>query len=129
MNIVHTFSGVSTDDAAAAKEFYVEKLGLKIKNEDMGLSFELPGGAELFIYEKPDHKPANYTVLNLVVDDIEKAVSELKEKGIVFEQYDFGPNGGSTDENDIMRGKAAGMGPDIAWFKDPAGNFLAVLQD
>lgn len=129
MNIMHTFSGVSTNDAETAKAFYTEKLGLKIKDETMGLLFELPNGAELFMYEKEDHVPANFTVLNFVVEDIEQAVSELKDKGVVFEKYDWGPDGGSTDEHDIMRGKAAGMGPDIAWFKDPAGNFLAVLEN
>jgi predicted enzyme related to lactoylglutathione lyase len=123
-----TFSGFSTDDLAKAKEFYVNTLGLKIADEKMGLTLSLPGGAQLFIYEKEDHQPATFTVLNFVVDDIDKEVEELKGKGIKFEEMDFG-GGAKTDEKSIMRGKAANQGPDIAWFKDPAGNFLAVLED
>jgi catechol 2,3-dioxygenase-like lactoylglutathione lyase family enzyme len=129
MNILSTFSGFSTDDISSSKSFYTEVVGLKLKNEDMGLAFELPNGGELFIYEKADHKPASFTVLNFVVKDIEQAVKELKDKGVTFEQYDFGPNNGHTDEMDIMRGKSAGMGPDIAWFKDPSGNILAVVEN
>lgn len=128
MNIVHSFSGVSTNDTESTKNFYTNVLGLKLKSDQMGLLFELPNESEIFIYEKDDHTPANYTVLNLVVDNIEQAVNELKEKGVVFEKYDWG-GGAKTDELDIMRGKSAGMGPDIAWFKDPAGNFLAVLEN
>ena len=119
-----TFSGISTDDLAKAKEFYNDVLGLEITSEEMGLMFNLPGGGQLFIYEKQDHQPATFTVLNF-----EKEVEELKSKGIKFEEIDFGTQGGATDEKGIMRGKAANQGPDIAWFKDPAGNFLAVLED
>lgn len=128
-NAQATFSGISTNDLAKAREFYTQTLGLELANEAMGLMLNLPGGAQLFIYEKADHQPATFTVLNFVVDDIDKTVAELKASGVKFEQIDFGENGGSTDEDDIMRGKAANQGPDIAWFKDPAGNFLAVLQN
>ncbi|HYF96407.1 MAG TPA: VOC family protein [Patescibacteria group bacterium] len=123
-----TFSGISTDDLAKAKDFYVNILGLEIIDEEMGLMLGLPGGAQLFIYEKEDHQSATFTVLNFVVEDIGKKADELKEAGIKFEEIDFG-NGGKTDEKGIMRGKAANQGPDIAWFKDPAGNFLSILED
>lgn len=122
------FSGVSTDNLAAAKTFYVQTLGLKVVDEQMGLTLELPKGVQLFIYEKPDHQPATFTILNFVVDDIDETVDELKSQGIEFDQIDFG-RGAKTDIKGIMRGKAANQGPDIAWFKDPAGNVLSVLED
>jgi predicted enzyme related to lactoylglutathione lyase len=121
-----SFSGFSVDDIAKAKQFYVETLGLTLKNEDMGLTFSLPGGGEHFIYEKDDHTPAQFTVLNFVVDDIDAAVDALTKKGVQFEQYKLGF--AEQDEKGVLRGKAANMGPDIAWFKDPAGNTLAILQ-
>ena len=123
-----TFSGISTDDLAKAKEFYIGVLGLGLANESMGLMISLPEGAQMFVYEKEDHQPATFTVLNFVVEDIDKEVKELKNKGVKFEAIDFG-NGAKTDDLGIMRGKAANQGPDIAWFKDPAGNFLAILQN
>ncbi len=119
------FSGFSVDNIETAKRFYTEKLGLVLADEDMGLRFTLPGGGSVFIYEKADHQPATYTMLNLVVDAIDAAVDALAAAGITFERY----NGMHQDEKGIARGKAAGMGPDIAWFKDPAGNILAVLED
>jgi predicted enzyme related to lactoylglutathione lyase len=128
MNYKTTFSGISTDESTKAKEFYVNTLGLEIESEEMGLMLRLPAGGKLFIYEKKDHQPATFTVLNFVVEDIEAAVEDLKGKGIKFEEIDFG-NGAKTDEKGIMRGKAANQGPDIAWFKDPAGNFLSILED
>jgi catechol 2,3-dioxygenase-like lactoylglutathione lyase family enzyme len=128
-NAKTTFSGISTDNLAKAREFYTDTLGLELDSEEMGLTINLPGGSQLFIYEKNDHQPATFTVLNFVVENIDKEVEELKDKGIEFEKIDFGPEGGTTDEKGIMRGKAANQGPDIAWFKDPAGNFLAVLED
>lgn len=124
------FSGFSVDDLAKAKGFYTQKLGLEVDNEDMGLHFNLPGGGTIFIYEKPNHEAAGFTILNFVVDDIDKAVDELTADGITFEQYDAAAEGGpKTDDKGIARGRASGMGPDIAWFKDPAGNILSVLQD
>lgn len=123
--IQDAFSGFSVDDLAKAKQFYSETLGFHLTGEEMGLQYDLPGGGGLFIYEKPDHQPATYTMLNLVVADVEAAVDELVSRGVQFEHYDQGQM--KTDEKGIARGKEAGMGPDIAWFKDPAGNILAVL--
>lgn len=121
------FSGMSVNDLEKAKGFYVGTLGLELTNEKMGLELKLPGSGELFIYEKADHQPATFTVLNLVVDNIDQAIDELSGKGIKFEQYDLG-NGAKTDEKGVLRGLSVQMGPDIAWFKDPAGNILSVLQ-
>jgi len=119
------FSGFSVDDQAAAKEFYGTVLGLDIEDGKMGLQLHLGGGGTVFVYAKPNHVPATYTMLNFAVDDVDKAVDELVAKGTTFEHYD----GMNQDEKGIARGRAAGMGPDIAWFKDPAGNILAVLQE
>jgi catechol 2,3-dioxygenase-like lactoylglutathione lyase family enzyme len=118
------FSGLSVDDQAKAKEFYSQVLGLHLTDETMGLDYGLPGGGHLFIYQKSNHQPATYTALNFVVDDVTAAVDELLKAGVRFEQYpDI-----HQDEKGIAHGIAANMGPDIAWFKDPAGNILAVLQ-
>lgn len=122
------FSGFSVDDQAKAKEFYTETLGLTLQDESMGLTFGLPGGGSVFVYQKDDHQPATFTILNFVVEDIDAAVDALTSKGVVFQQYDMG-DGAKTDEKGVMRGIAANQGPDIAWFKDPASNILAVLQD
>ena len=121
------FSGISTNDLQKAKDFYVNTLGFQPINEKMGLMIGLPGGAQLFIYEKDDHQPATFTVLNFVVENIDQTIDELNEKGIKFEQYDLGV--AKTDERGVLRGKAANQGPDIAWFKDPAGNILSILED
>jgi catechol 2,3-dioxygenase-like lactoylglutathione lyase family enzyme len=120
------FTGFSVDDQEKTKEFYTKVLGLTLNDESMGLGFSLPEGGKLFIYSKKDHKPATYTVLNFVVDDIDSAVDELTKNGVTFEKYgeDF-----HQDDKGIVRGIAAKMGPDIAWFKDPSGNILSVLQD
>jgi catechol 2,3-dioxygenase-like lactoylglutathione lyase family enzyme len=128
LKALSAFSGLSVDNAEKAKEFYVDKLGLKLTDESMGLQFELPGGGQLFVYEKSGHVPAEFTVLNFVVEDIDETVDHLvSDHGIEFERYDNMP--GQQDEKGIMRGKAANMGPDIAWFKDPAGNILSVLAN
>lgn len=129
LTAVAAFSGLSTDDLGKAKEFYNKKLGLKLIDETMGLQFDLPGGSQLFVYDKPDHKPAIYTALNFVVTDIDKAVDELKEAGVEMEIYEDLGFDAKQDEKGVLRGLAANMGPDIAWFKDPAGNILSVLQD
>ncbi len=121
------FNGFSVDDLAKAKEFYTETLGLKLKDETMGLQLELPGGGQAFIYSKDDHQPATFTILNFVVDDIDAAVAELTSQGVSMERYDDMP--ATQDEKGILRGIKANQGPDIAWFKDPAGNILAVLQE
>lgn len=118
------FSGFSVDNLDKAKEFYTETLGLKLDNEEMGLQLVLPNGGKIFIYPKDDHKPATFTILNFVVENIDDAVEELTKNGIEFEKYE----GFHQDEKRIARGIKAKMGPDIAWFKDPAGNILSVLQ-
>lgn len=122
------FSGISVDSIEKAKEFYVDTLALTLTDDSMGLQLELPGGGKLFIYEKPGHKPAEFTVLNFVVENINETVDHLAgDHGIVFERYP--EMGVPQDERGIMRGKAANQGPDIAWFKDPAGNILSVIED
>jgi predicted enzyme related to lactoylglutathione lyase len=115
------FSSFSVKDIAAAKAFYGEKLGLVV-SEPMGqLSLALAGGGTVFVYAKPDHTPATFTILNFPVADIDQAVAELTRRGITFELY---PELG-TDAKGISRAEG---GPFIAWFKDPAGNILSVLQ-
>ena len=121
------FSGYSVDDPAAAKAFYGDTLGLEVEDDQMGLHLKFVSGHNVFIYPKDDHQPATFTVLNFVVDDIDQAVDGLIAKGIQLERYDNMP--APQDEKGILRGRAAQMGPDIAWFKDPAGNILAVLQN
>lgn len=123
--VLTSFSGFSVDDVDAAEAFYGQVLGLKVENEgDMGINIHLPGGGLAFAYQKDNHQPASYTMLDFVVNDIDEAVASLIEQGVQFEHYDDMPQ----DEKGIMRGRSQNMGPDIAWFKDPAGNILAVLQ-
>ena len=121
------FSGFSVNDLEKAKHFYSEVLGLTISDDNMGLTLELPHGGSVFIYEKEDHTPASFTILNLVVDDIDEAVDYLASQGVTFEHYDSMP--APQDEKGILRGLDAHQGPDIAWFTDPAKNVIAVLQD
>src|SRR4051812_45257486 len=116
----NAFSSFSTNDIQRAKQFYSEVLGLQIKEMPEGL--ELLGG-RVFIYPKPNHEPATFTVLNFAVDTVDKAVAELKSRGVRFEIYDT-PHI-KTDDQGIAR---APEGPTIAWFKDPAGNILSVLE-
>ena len=118
------FSGFSVSDIMVAKEFYTTKLDLQVTESMGGLNLVLPNGTEVWVYEKPNHQPATYTVLNFAVDDIDAAVDDLTERGITFERYD----GMHQDERGIARGKEHDMGPDIAWFTDPAGNILSVLE-
>ena len=118
------FTGFSVNDLAKAKEFYTQILGLNVVEEGAGLTLHLPGGATVLAYPKNDHQPATFTILNFVVDNIDEAVDELQNRGVSFDRYQGTPQ----DEKGIMRGLAHNMGPDIAWFKDPAGNTLAVLQ-
>ncbi|HVA10666.1 MAG TPA: VOC family protein [Candidatus Dormibacteraeota bacterium] len=120
------FSGLSVNDLGKAKQFYTETLGLKLDDEKMGLQLQLPGGGKLFIYPKDDHQPASYTALNFVVENIDEAVDELVSSGVSFEHYDN--MSGKQDEKGVMRGIQANQGPDIAWFKDPAGNIISILQ-
>jgi catechol 2,3-dioxygenase-like lactoylglutathione lyase family enzyme len=119
------FSSFSVDDTRAARQFYGETLGLDLAPETEGLSIHLPGGGKLFIYPKDNHEPATFTVLNLMVDDIDAAVVDLRARGIGFESY---TGQIETDEQNIFRGSKHGHGPDIAWFKDPAGNVISVTQ-
>ena len=118
------FSGFSTNDVARARAFYGETLGLNVEENMGGLTLVLAGGGRVFIYPKDDHRPATYTVLNFPVDDIDRVVDDLVAAGVRTERYE----GIEQDERGIARGKAAGLGPDIAWFKDPAGNILSVLN-
>jgi len=114
------FSGFAVDDLEAAKKFYGETLGLKVSEQNGLLTLHLAGDRDTLAYPKPGHVPAEYTILNFPVDDIDAAVDELTSRGVTFELYeDFG-----QDDRGVMRGN----GPDIAWFKDPAGNILSVLK-
>ncbi|GAC1370892.1 MAG: VOC family protein [Candidatus Saccharimonadales bacterium] len=119
------FSGFSVDDLAAAKAFYSLTLGLETTAEMGLLRLDLATGGKVIVYPKPNHQPATYTVLNFPVDNIDAAVKDLAAKSIAFERYD----GMHQDEHGISRGRAAGQGPDIAWFKDPGGNIVSVLQN
>ena len=115
-----TFSGFAVPDIDAARQFYGDTLGIKVTEENGLLTLHLNGGERpTFIYPKPDHEPANYTILNFQVADVEKAVNELNARGVEMERYEgFGQD---------AKGIARGEGPDIAWFRDPAGNILSVL--
>ena len=120
------FSGFSVNDMQKAKEFYNGTLGIEVSENDMGImTLKIAGGTDIVVYPKPNHEPATFTILNFAIADIGKTVDELTKAGVKFEQYDFGEI--KTDEKGIMRGN--GYGPDIAWFKDPAGNILSVLKE
>ncbi len=122
MNYKTSFSSFSVDDIDKAKAFYADTLGVEVHTIPEGLDLKLPGNS-VFVYPKPNHEAATFTVLNLVVDDIAAAVSKLTGKGITFEQYDMEYM--KTDERGI-----ADQGPrKMAWFKDPAGNFLSLIQE
>lgn len=117
------FSSFSVDNLEQAKEFYVNVLGLEVRENYMGfLELVIPGSNNVLIYPKKDHQPADFTVLNFPVNNIDEAVDRLTERGIRFEHY---TGSIQTDQKGISR--ADDMGPDIAWFKDPAGNILSVL--
>jgi len=117
------FSGFSVDDVPRAKRFYGATLGLNVSDGEMGLAvLHLAGNRDTIIYPKPGHEPASFTILNFPVDDIEATVAALTERGVEFERYEG--TDVETDEKGIFRGG----GPLIAWFKDPAGNILSVIQ-
>ena len=116
------FSGFAADDIPAARKFYEETLGVKVSEDHGLLTLHLAGGNNVLIYPKPNHVPATFTVLNFPVEDVDKAVDELTRRGVRFEIYDMPDI--NSDAKGIMRGK----GPTIAWFKDPAGNILSVLE-
>lgn len=120
------FSGMSSNDLAASRAFYEGVLGLTVEEGGGGLiSVQLPKGGAVLIYPKDDHQPATFTILNFPVADIDAVVDELVAKGVTMQCYD----GMGQDDKGILRGKASGQGPDIAWFTDPAGNILSVLSD
>jgi catechol 2,3-dioxygenase-like lactoylglutathione lyase family enzyme len=115
------FSGFSVDDIPAAKKFYGETLGLRVTEENGMLTLHVAGDRNVLVYPKGDqHSPASFTILNFPVDDIDAAVDELDRRGVAFERYD----GMDQDDKGIMRAD----GPPIAWFTDPAGNVLSVIQ-
>lgn len=119
------FSGFSVDDIAAARTFYGETLGVEVAENEMGfLELILGPDARVLVYGKPDHEPASFTILNFAVDDVDAAVDDLNARGVVTKIYGEGDEAPATDEKGIMRGQ----GPDIAWFRDPAGNVLSVLK-
>ena len=115
------FSGFAVDDLNAARDFYGQTLGLKTSEEYGLMTLHLAGDRPTLVYPKPDHEPATYTILNFPVDDIEQAVDELTARGVSFERYD----GFEQDEKGIARN----IGPAIAWFTDPAGNILSVIEE
>jgi len=116
------FSGFSVNDIPRAKQFYAETLGLNVSEEYGMLQLQLATGATVLVYPKENHEPASFTILNFPVADVEEAVDRLTEAGVPFEHYDEGEL--QTDEKGIFRGE----GPTIAWFRDPAGNILSVLD-
>jgi catechol 2,3-dioxygenase-like lactoylglutathione lyase family enzyme len=115
-----TFSSFSATDIDAERAFYADTLGLDVTEEEGNLMLDLAGGHRVVIYPKDDHQPATFTVLNFEVDDIGAAVDGLVARGVAFQRYD----GFGQDDRGIMRG----MGPNIAWFTDPAGNILSLIQ-
>lgn len=117
------FSGYSVNDIQKAKDFYAKTLGLTVKDNPMGIiELHTDGNNPIILYPKPNHVPATYTVLNFPVSDVDREVDELTQKGVIFEQYDGDIK---TDAKGISRDNG---GPTIAWFKDPAGNILSVLE-
>lgn len=116
------FSSFSVNDLEEAKKFYGQTLGLEVSESEEGLNLQIKGGNDVFIYPKPDHVPATFTVLNFVVDDVDRTADELSKLGIRFQIYNNGEL--KTDDKGIFQGK-----PKIAWFKDPAGNFLSILEN
>jgi catechol 2,3-dioxygenase-like lactoylglutathione lyase family enzyme len=118
------FSGFSVDDLSKARDFYANTLGVEVSDGEMGtLRLGLGGGASVYVYPKDNHQPATYTVLNFPVPDVGAAVDQLSAAGVQFERYE----GFDQDERGIVHGDV--NGPDIAWFKDPAGNILSVLSE
>ena len=115
------FSSFSVNDLEKAKEFYGQTLGLEVSESEEGLSLHLKGDNEIFIYPKPNHTPATFTILNFAVDDVDQTVDDLTQLGVHFQIYNEGEL--KTDDKGVFRGK-----PKIAWFKDPAGNFLSILE-
>jgi predicted enzyme related to lactoylglutathione lyase len=122
LHIKEVFSSFSVNDLERARKFYSEVIGLFVETTPMGLRLNLAGGSVVFVYPKENHEPATFTVLNLQVENLQYAMEVLKGRGVTFEHYE-----NLTDKDGISRGKA--NEPVIAWFKDPAGNVLSVLQE
>jgi catechol 2,3-dioxygenase-like lactoylglutathione lyase family enzyme len=118
------FPSFSVNDIGKARAFYRDTLGLHVDDRPEGLELDVGGGSKVFVYGKPNHEPATFTILNFAVDNVETAVEKLKSTGVTFEQYDI--PGIKTDARGIARDTG---GPAMAWFKDPAGNILSVLQE
>ena len=116
------FSSFSVDDMQKAKEFYGQTLGLEVSETEEGLGLKIAGGGAVFLYPKPNHQPATFTVLNFQVDNLEEVVDQLTKLGVRFEHYD------ETEIKTNEKGIHRNAGPKIAWFKDPAGNILSVLE-
>jgi catechol 2,3-dioxygenase-like lactoylglutathione lyase family enzyme len=114
------FSGFSVDDIPKAKQFYSETLGLNVSDDHGLLLLHIAGGRDVLVYPKPNHTPATFTILNFPVDNIEQAIDELVARGVRLERFD--------GENQDERGVYREQGPPIAWFKDPAGNILSVIE-
>lgn len=125
MKFNDTFTSMSSNDVQRAKDFYGGTLGLDVADTAEGLKLSLPGGSSAFIYPKDDHEAATFTVLNFMVDDIDAAVDDLTGRGVKFESY---TGEIQTDDKGIFRGGEQGNGPNIAWFKDPAGNILSIIE-
>ena len=121
----NAFLSFSVNDLQIAKKFYSQTLELDVTENREGLELKIPGGGKAFLYPKPNHQPATFTVLNFVVKDVEQAVDDLTKRGIRMEQYHQGDI--ETDSRGIFHGQDKNMGPNIAWFKDPAGNILSVV--
>jgi len=123
-NAKSVFASYSVKDLDKSKDFYSNTLGLEVEQNDMGLMLHLPGGGVVFVYPKENHQPATFTVLNFEVEDVDESVDMLTKKGIKFERY----QGIQADEKGIARSFLGNPGPDIAWFEDPDGNIIAVMQ-
>ncbi|MGL4745692.1 MAG: VOC family protein [Dermatophilaceae bacterium] len=119
----HAYSGLSVDDLDAARAFYADVLGLTVRDDGPGFVLEFGGGRSILVYPSPMHRPGSYTVLNFPVPDVPDAVARLTERGVRFERYEGTPM--ETDEHGVFRGG----GPLIAWFTDPAGNTLSVIDE
>ena len=121
LTTTNAFSGFAAPDLATERAFFADKLGIPVDEGEMGvLRLKLPGGGNVIVYTKPDHVPATFTVLNFEVADIDAAADQLVAAGISLERYEGFPQ----DEKGVMRDN----GPSIAWFKDPAGNILAIIE-
>lgn len=120
------FSGFSVDDVSRAMDFYSQVLGLEVEEGGPGFTLKLTGGTNILVYGKPDHQPAAFTVLNFPVKDIDATADKLIAAGVSFEKYDMGDM--ELDERGIFHSDNPDLGPSIAWFKDPAGNVLSILE-